>query len=138
MEKSRTISISLSYTKYDRTGFVTVNRYAGVTLSHNTCLQFLQEFSKDAKKIWKEAVNLAEQGSCWSDFRIDETTFDENCHVLNLRTWTAEDYNYLGEDDNGKKYFHFDPDTEQSDNLPEWWDMVVYSDVLGSLAEAGL
>lgn len=132
MKAQKTIYLSLYYHHWDRLGYTDVNQRTAFSFCDDSRIDTLLEFQQDSKKIVKEAIKLAEDGCSFRlSVSIDTIHSGEDCTCYG---WTASDPLSVAEDDNGKKYIHLDADTSTS--TPEWWDMVLYPDLLKSLAEA--
>lgn len=134
MKPRKTVSLNLHYYKYDRTGTTDINRNASFTFSEDSRLDSLLEFQQDSRKIIKEAIRLADNGDFWYNLSLCVDIWHDD-GSLTMYGWSADDSLCVGEDDSGKKYIHFEADHENSDT-PEHWDMIVYPDIIKSLADA--
>ena len=104
--------------------------------SHNEDHYFraLLEFQKDAKKIFKEACKASDAGH-YVRYDVVVTEHDNSGTLVNSEAWKNEGYELFYEEDDGKKALYLEPDTRYTRDS---WDMVMHSDVITSLAEAGI
>ena len=132
----KSIHINLTTTAYKANGRVEKSTNARMTLSKETSFQSLIDFQKEAKKLFNQAVK-AVKANVYMRFEIDVLTYkDSNSLILEkIDSWYTNDPNCLGTDDSNKEYIYLSPDTRYT---KECWDMCIYSDIIKSLAEAGV
>ena len=94
----------------------------------------LLEFQKDAKKAFN-AVHKAALAGNYVRYDLVVNEYDSDGKLVNSEAWQAKDDTYFYEDDDRRKAIYLEPDTRYTRDS---WDMVMYSDVITSLAEAGI
>ncbi len=94
----------------------------------------LLEFQKDAKKVFKAACKAAGAGH-YVRYEGVVLEHDSSGTLVNSEAWKNEGYELFYEEDDGKKALYLEPDTRYTRDS---WDMVMHSDAIASLAEAGI
>lgn len=104
-----------------------IKRTITASLNNEVTFKSVDGFSKSLKKIYKEAMRMYKEGD---NFFIQLSSFDYEHNEYFSWTSTAEDASEDG--------LYFRPQTGAPYHTPERFDIFVTSDVLGSLADAGI
>lgn len=104
-----------------------IKRTITASLNNEVTFKSVDEFSKSLKKIYREAMRMYKEGD---NFFIQLFSFDYEHNEYFSWTSVAEDASEDG--------LYFRPQTGAPYHTPEHNDIFVTSDVLGSLADAGI
>lgn len=136
----RFISVDFEYERRTKGETTKTKMEARLTLKGSTTFDEIEEFRRQFANIYKRAKSLLKAYDRWDDFTIsvgDYEKSDDEYSMFGVKSagfnsWVLDSYNQ-GDPNDAEFTLYAEPNTRYTS---ECWDMLVYSDIIRTLAEA--